>query len=86
MTEEARRLFDSAIWKLSKAQDQRMDKLLDALLRETGSAEEIERKFAYLLEHVSFRLTEKDLNDMMEEAMDREKRLRKFERGNARPS
>ncbi len=82
MTEEARRLFDSAIWKLSKAQDQRMDKLLDALLR----VEEIERKFAYLLEHVSFRLTEKDLNDMMEEAMDREKRLRKFERGNARPS
>ncbi len=96
MTEEEARKLHKVIIEIGLGQDRRADKMMEMLFRQEEHLlrlelverrlHEREKGFAYLLEQVSLRLTEKDLNDMMEEAMDREKRLRKFERGNARPS
>ncbi len=96
MTEEEVRKLFRVIVEIGLGQDIRADKLVatsDKLLEAEKlqlegirRMEELQRGFAYLLEQVSLRLTEKDLNTLLEEAMDREKRLRKFERGNARPS
>ena len=81
MTEEETRQLHKVIIEIAQGQDRRGDQLVEAIAR----LEELKRAFAFLLEQVSFRLTEKNINDMMSEAMDREKRLRKFERGHARP-
>ena len=74
---------------IALGQDRSSTQLIDAIGRLEGAIWQVEQvvipRFATLLEQASIRLTEQDIRSVMEEALDREKRLRKFERGNGRP-